>query len=176
MNFVKIATEVSVCLPEPNSQILTHRLGITYNENMFYCVECHMNMCDTCYSCHDDKHIKQAVRVKLMQWMERLPKVEPTAECHHCAKESKIRWQCEQCKLALCRKCVGDWDRRKEFFKEHREQHPDHRAFLATYPPYWATAPTTINGDNCPCVDIEPSGIQHCERCAKSKLHVLCRG
>ena len=90
--------------------------------------------------------------------------ISATASCWHCAKETKVRWGCEKCDLALCRRCVGNTSRREEFLKEHQTKQPDHRSYFGIYPPHWTTKQHWIE-DKCPCLTSSQSTIFHCERC-----------
>lgn len=131
---------------------------------MFLCIECQLFSCEECHESHEPSHLRNMLRFNVMQWMEKLPEgIQPSAPCRYCAKDAKSRWQCQDCNMALCRNCVGYHDRRIEFFKEHREVHPDHRSFFATYPPYWSTETMWITKD-CQCLNMTWFG-GHCERC-----------
>jgi hypothetical protein len=142
--------------------------GIPYLEKMFLCVDCQIFTCEDCHDSHDRSHLRNMLRFNIIKWMEKLPGISPSAPCRYCAKESKVRWQCEKCDMALCRNCVNYHDRRIEFFAEHRKLDPDGRSFFATYPPYWSTAPAWII-DDCRCLDLGNVAGTHCDRCHKGQ-------
>jgi hypothetical protein len=162
-NSVKIATKVGN-MEEFNLSLLNKGLGIPYADPLFYCPEDGMLFCKNCQNTHDDSHMRKLLRFRSIQWMPKIPGVATTASCWHCAKETKVRWGCEKCDLALCRRCVGNTTRREEFLKEHQAKQPDHRSFLGIYPPYWNTNDHWIQ-DKCPCVHSQETPVFHCERC-----------
>ncbi|KAH8716804.1 hypothetical protein GQ44DRAFT_404222 [Phaeosphaeriaceae sp. PMI808] len=131
---------------------------------MFLCVDCQLFTCEGCHDAHERSHLRNMIRFNIIQWMAKLPGIAPSAPCRYCAKDAKVRWQCERCDMALCRTCVGHHDRRIEFFSEHRKLDPDSRAFMAIYPPYWSTTPSWII-PNCRCLDNGKVGCSHCDRC-----------
>lgn len=123
-----------------------------------------MLFCKDCQITHDDGHMRKILRFKSLQWMSKISGAATTASCWHCAKETKVRWGCEKCDLALCRRCVGNMTRRDEFLKEHQTKQPDHRTFLAIYPPYWTTTDRWIR-DICGCGTSQETPLYHCDRC-----------
>jgi hypothetical protein len=129
-----------------------------------------MVICEECHGEHDRSHLPKMMRFEIMQWMSKLKGVDEAVSCRHCAKLSVIRWQCKDCKKALCRKCVSDFQARVNFFTKHQEEHPDDRAFLSIYPPYWTTLRAWLQQGDCPCVSIEPGAFSHCERCHSGKF------
>jgi hypothetical protein len=133
------------------------------------CIECGMIICKDCHPIHDQDHMRRLLRFRTMQWMANLPGVAVSVSCSHCAKDTKVRWQCDKCEYALCRLCAGNFDRRDRFLKDHEQNHPDHRTFLAIYPPYWTTAQRWIL-DKCPCLDVQPAAVVHCNRCHAGML------
>jgi hypothetical protein len=118
--------------------------------------------------------MRTMLRFNIIKWMDKLPDIAPSAPCRYCAKESKVRWQCQTCNLALCRTCVSYMDRRIEFFSEHRGVDPDGRSFVAVYPPYWSTTSAWAETD-CRCVDVGSGFSTHCDRCYKGRsFSLLC--
>jgi hypothetical protein len=148
--------------------------GVPYLEKMFLCVECQLFICESCHEAHEPFHLRQMIRFDIIRWMKKLPRVAPSVTCQYCAKESKARWQCYKCDMALCRTCVGYHDRRKDFFTEHQKLDPDGRSFVAIYPPYWHTNPSWIT-PVCQCIETNSPYWYHCDRCHKgtSKMSAL---
>ncbi len=139
---------------------------------MFLCPECHCNICTDCIPDHDDNHVSKLLRYELVQWSPKPQGMAPTAQCRHCAKEVKTRWQCKDCDAAICRFCFFDLQWRRPFLAKHEEEHPDHRVFRSVYPPFWVTASIGVHhgGGSCPCADLNPSGLDlHCQRCGGGK-------
>jgi hypothetical protein len=149
--------------------LLTNELGISFNETMYFCVDCQMFTCTDCHDCHDREHIRKMLRFDVLQWMPKLPGIKSTSSCRYCVKETKTRWECYSCGWTLCRSCAAYFSRRQEFFAEHRESDPNGRHFFSTYPPYWNMLSQWVT-DPCPCLEPEPVAITHCERCHKSGL------
>lgn len=108
--------------------------------------------------------MRQLLRFRSIQWMSKVSGAATTASCWHCARETKVRWGCDKCDLALCRRCVGMSTRRTEFLKEHQTKQPDHRSFLGIYPPYWTTTERWIR-DKCDCATSQQTPLYHCDRC-----------
>jgi hypothetical protein len=128
------------------------------------CTECGMVICKECHATHDESHMRKLLRFRTIQWMANLSGVAASVSCWYCVKDTKVRWQCDKCEYALCTRCARKLDRRDQFLKDHEQNHPDHRTFLAIYPPYWTTAQRWIQ-DKCPCLDVQPTAAGHCERC-----------
>ena len=150
--------------------ILINEIGISYNDKLFFCVDCQMFNCSDCYDCHESTHIRQMLRFELVQWMPKLPGIKSSASCHYCAKESKTRWECTTCGRALCRTCAFNFNRRTQFFTEHQQSDSNGRYFSAVYPPFWSTSAQWVT-ETCPCTDMELSAHVHCERCHKCKSY-----
>ena len=131
---------------------------------MFLCPDCQIYTCENCQGSHEQTHLRNMISFDIVEWMEKLPGIAPSAPCNYCAKAAKARWQCQKCDMALCRGCAQFHDRRVEFFFEHRKSDPNGRSFNATYPPYWSTA-SAWKTPNCRCS--QPGNIAgiHCDRC-----------
>ncbi|KAJ9647636.1 hypothetical protein H2204_000266 [Knufia peltigerae] len=141
--------------------------GIPYSDGLFMCPECGMIICKDCHRVHDEHHMRKILRFRTMQYLPTLPGVPVGGSCWHCAEDSpKSRWQCDKCEASLCRRCAGNFERRDAFLKAHATEHPEHRSFLALYPPYW-TMTTKWVTDHCPCTEVPPGAALgvHCERC-----------
>jgi hypothetical protein len=123
-----------------------------------------MAICEECHATHDESHMRKLLRFRTIQWMANLSGVAASVSCWHCVKDTKVRWQCDKCEYALCTRCARNLVPRDQFLKDHDQNHPDHRTFLAIYPPYWTTAQRWIQ-DKCPCLDVRPTAANHCERC-----------
>ncbi|KAF2269768.1 hypothetical protein CC78DRAFT_239312 [Lojkania enalia] len=148
--------------------------GIPYLEKMFLCVDCQLFTCEDCHDSHDRTHLRNMLRFSLIKWMEKLPRIQNSAPCRYCAKETKVRWQCQDCGIALCRNCVGYSERRIEFFNAHRKRDPDGRSFFATYPQYWSTATEWITSD-CQCLELDGVVTHSITRGQRGYFCRLCR-
>jgi hypothetical protein len=124
-----------------------------------------MTLCTRCHNIHDDAHVTKMLRFEVVQWMPKLKNIAHSATCRHCANEAKIRIQCKECNVALCRACFDYLDRRSIFFNKHQTDHPDDRAFVSVYPPHWRKNQTWKLEQGCLCVDLFPGFMDHCERC-----------
>lgn len=131
---------------------------------MFLCPDCQIYICEDCHDSHEQTHHRNMISFDIVKWMEKLPGIAPSAQCRHCAKTSKARWQCQKCDMALCRNCASFHDRRIEFFTEHRKLDADGRSFVATYPPYWSTTAAWSTSD-CHCLESGNIAGLHCDRC-----------
>ena len=162
--FCEVCHEGKLFQDDLTTILLTFLLGIPYSDVSFLCPECGMIICKNCHPIHEESHLRKILRFRSMQWMATLPGVAASVSCFHCALETKVRWQCEKCDSALCRRCAGNFERRDEFIKDHQTKNPDHRSFLALYPPYWTAKQKWIQ-DKCSCSDVLPVTAMHCDRC-----------
>ena len=144
-------------------------LGFCFNDKAYYCVDCNIDMCNSCQPSHSTLHATSIVRVTFLPWPPRPGVAETTASCSECSLDIKCRLECSDCSSCLCQECSGFEDRRKKWY-DHRSQHQRIKGFICLCSPLEEVSPSTSG--QCDCLTVRGC-ISHCYRCHRGKTRQI---
>lgn len=135
--------------------------GLCFNETVYYCIDCNIDVCTSCQPSHSFLHATSIVRITSLPWPPQPGVAEATASCSECSLEVKCRLECSDCSSCLCQECSGSVDRRRKWY-EHRTQHQRIKGFIFLCSPLEEVSPSTPG--QCDCLTVRGC-ISHCFRC-----------
>ena len=162
--------EASTTTSKIQSRLFNSWLDIRFCESHFFCLTCFAVFCSTCQSSHLRKHARGLRRLIDQPWAPKMDGVQPEAECSHCLRTAKCRWECVDCSASLCLICADQSPLPTPWILQHYKTYFLHKSLRLILPPNWSRK--SLTDKECSCLNVH-GVLKHCSKCAKGVLTLV---